>query len=61
MSLVRMISGKNETCLKLKNALESIKPSKEEFSTFSGKKPFSKEYKLKVEYNLENSYQSTLI
>ncbi|MDZ5038222.1 hypothetical protein GNF78_13425 [Clostridium perfringens] len=61
MSLVSMISGKSERCLKLKNALESIKPMKEEFSTFSGKKPFSKEYELKVKYNLENPYQSTLI
>ncbi|MDU3526736.1 hypothetical protein [Clostridium sp.] len=57
MSLTGLLNSNKE----VKEFFNNIKPSKEEFYTLSGKKPFSKEYEEKFPYNLERPYDSTLI
>ncbi|EHP50499.1 MAG: hypothetical protein E7D79_09830 [Clostridium perfringens] len=51
MSLVTMINGKTEECLKLQKALKIIKPLKEEFYTLSGNKAFDKKSYRTLEYD----------
>ena len=57
MSLTGLLNTNKE----FREFFKSIKPSKKDFYTLSGKTPFSKEYIEKVPYNLDVSYNSTLL
>ena len=61
MSLTSILAKGTERTEELKNILRNTCPSKKEFLTISGNKPFSSEYIGKVPYTLENSYYSSVI
>lgn len=61
MSLTSMINGKDEKDIQFQEIIKQAVPTKDMFKTISGKKPFTKEYKLLTPDILETTYQYTIV
>ncbi|WP_186576918.1 hypothetical protein [Aquibacillus kalidii] len=61
MSLTSMLKGKSNKDIKLQNILRESIPTKKEFQTISGNDAFSSLYTVKAPYNLNKSFDSSVV
>ncbi|MBS4539649.1 hypothetical protein GOQ27_14335 [Clostridium sp. D2Q-11] len=61
MSLTSMLKGKTDKDKQFQSILRNIVTPRPVFSTVSGNKPFSSEYKELAPYNLSKTYYSTIV